>query len=129
MENVRQGRARFARRLTQMEMNRHIILFPFVAVAAYFNFEEGQLFPVDVIDSLGKKWAFLGTSHADEQFGNYVSFSWSQFSIEKGLKVNDEVVIIEMPQGDDEQPHSMFKIEIKRQIKLFGVNIWGELNV
>ncbi|KAK9015702.1 hypothetical protein V6N11_006796 [Hibiscus sabdariffa] len=129
MENQGQGGDRITSRLTQSEVEQQVLLLPFVALSAYFVFEKGQFFVMDVKDSLGKDWTFFGTFHANEDLGNYVMIRLSQFPVEKGLKPNDEVSIMELPRQDGEGPCRKFKIEIKRQIRLFGVDIWGDLNV
>ncbi|KAL4312694.1 hypothetical protein GQ457_01G054110 [Hibiscus cannabinus] len=129
MENQGQGRGRFTRRLTQNEVEQQIILFPFVAVAAYFTFEQGEAFYMNVKDSLGKEWTFKGKFHTNEEAGNYVSIGMAQFFMEKGLKANDEVTFVERPQLEWPGPWKKFRIELKRQIRLFGVDMWGELNV
>ncbi|KAL4385256.1 hypothetical protein GQ457_15G021270 [Hibiscus cannabinus] len=130
MEN--QGQAagnRFTRRLTQRELHYRVILFPFVAVAAFFEFQPDVLSFMDVKDSLEKEWRFLVRFHTHPELGNYMSVSMPQFSMEKQLKANDEITFIEIPHGEGEEPRKKFKVEIKRKIRLFGQDIWGELNI
>ncbi|KAK8636090.1 hypothetical protein V6N13_004800 [Hibiscus sabdariffa] len=127
--NQEQAGNRFTRRLTQGEVHYQMILFPFVAVAACFEFQPNVLSFMDVKDSLEKEWSFLVRFHAHAEFGNYMSVSWPQFSMEKQLKANDEVTFIEIPHREGEEPTKKFKVQIKRKIRLFGQDIWGELNV
>ncbi|KAE8701607.1 hypothetical protein F3Y22_tig00110540pilonHSYRG00076 [Hibiscus syriacus] len=119
----------FASRLTRSEVQRRMMMLPVLAVAAFFEYEEGRLFFMDVKDSLGQAWIFLCRFHANEEMGNYFCISWPQFSMEKGLKENDEVIFTERPRLEGESPERKFKVEIKRKIRLFGVDMWGELNV
>ncbi|MBA0695629.1 hypothetical protein Goari_002241 [Gossypium aridum] len=127
MEDQEQGRRTFSKRLTPIEVEKRIILFFYTVVAEFFEFEEGRHFFMDVTDNLGKEWTFVGTFHANNIVENHVSISWAQFSLEKGLKVNDEVTFTEKPQGNG--PWKKFKVVIKRKIRLFGQDIWGELMV
>ncbi|KAK8630821.1 hypothetical protein V6N13_079594 [Hibiscus sabdariffa] len=66
MENQGQGRVRFTTRLTQSEVEQQIILVPVVVLSAFFVLEEGQLFFMDVKDSLAIQWTFVGTFHAND---------------------------------------------------------------
>ncbi|MBA0755419.1 hypothetical protein Gogos_022286 [Gossypium gossypioides] len=84
---------------------------------------------MDVTDSLGKAWTFIGTFYANPEVGKYVSLTWPQFSSEKGLKANDEVIFTERPRCEGEAPWKKFNVVIKRKIRLYGEDIWGELKV
>ncbi|KAL4383375.1 hypothetical protein GQ457_15G021250 [Hibiscus cannabinus] len=131
MENQGEAGNRFTRRLTQDELHYRMMLFPFAAVAAFFEFQPEVLSFMDVKDSLEKEWSFLVRFHAHPELGDYMSVSMPQFSMEKQLKADDEITFIEIPHphGEGEEPRKKFKVEIKRKIRLFGQDIWGELNV
>ncbi|KAK8602477.1 hypothetical protein V6N13_057894 [Hibiscus sabdariffa] len=129
MENHEQGKERFSKRLSQNEVEKCMIFLPFAAVASFLEFQEGRLFRMDVVDSLGKAWSFMGMFQSNEELGNYVSISWPQFATEKGLKANDEVIFMEKPRQEGEEPWKQLKVRIKRKIRLFGQDIWGELMV
>ncbi|XWS67969.1 hypothetical protein CRYUN_Cryun04dG0050200 [Craigia yunnanensis] len=70
MQNPDQTRERFSKRLTQIEVEKCLILFPSTAVAGIFNLEEGRLFFLDVVDSTGKAWTFLGSLNTNEEMGS-----------------------------------------------------------
>ncbi|KAK8602474.1 hypothetical protein V6N13_057897 [Hibiscus sabdariffa] len=72
MENQEHNSRRFSKRLTQREVEKCTISFPFDAVASVFEFQEGHLFCMDAMDSLGKTWSFIGMFHRNEELGNYV---------------------------------------------------------
>ncbi|KAL4298042.1 hypothetical protein GQ457_12G021050 [Hibiscus cannabinus] len=129
MENHEQGKERFSKRLSQNEIEKRMIFLPFAVVASFLEFQEGHLFRMDVVDSLGKAWSFMGMFQINEEFGNYVSISWPQFAAEKGLKANDEVIFMEKPRQEGEESCKQLKVRIKRKIRLFGQDIWGELMV
>ncbi|MFQ6636014.1 hypothetical protein Gotur_012996 [Gossypium turneri] len=131
MENQMQGRRLFSRRLIQSEVDRCVFFFPFMYVSEFFEFQEGRFFFMDVIDSLGKVWTVLTKFHTHEVIGNYVSIDWPQFSNEKGLKPNDEITLIARPlqEGGNGGPQHEFKVLVKRKIRLFGQDIWGEVMV
>ncbi|KAK8602476.1 hypothetical protein V6N13_057895 [Hibiscus sabdariffa] len=129
MENQEHNRQRFSKQLIQREVEKCTISFPFDVVASFFEFQEGCLFCMDVMDSLGEKWSFIGMFHHNEELGNCVSIRLSQFSIEKGLKAADEVTFTERPRREGARPWKKFKVEVKRKIRLFGQDIWGELAV
>ncbi|MBA0844670.1 hypothetical protein Goarm_023321, partial [Gossypium armourianum] len=84
---------------------------------------------MDLIDGLGKVWTVLAKFHTHEAIGNYVSIDWPQFSNEKGLKPYDEITFMTRPQqeGGNEGPQNEFKVLVKRKIRLFGQDIWGEV--
>ncbi|TYH48402.1 hypothetical protein ES332_D10G064300v1 [Gossypium tomentosum] len=115
MENQEQGKQSFSKHLTQSEVKDRIIFFSYTDVAPFFD--------------LGKAWTFIGTFYANPEVGKYVSIKWPQFSSEKGLKANDEVIFTEKPQREGEAPWKKFNVVIKRKIRLFGQDIWGELKV
>ncbi|TYI59824.1 hypothetical protein E1A91_D10G063300v1 [Gossypium mustelinum] len=129
MENQEQGKQSFSSRLTRNEVEDRIILFSYAVVAEFFEFQENRMFYMDIMDSLGKEWTFVGSFYTNQEVGNYVSISLLQFFTEKGLKPNDEVTFTKIPQGEDEWTWKKFKVEIKRKITLFGQEIWGELVV
>ncbi|MBA0627995.1 hypothetical protein Godav_022781 [Gossypium davidsonii] len=129
MESQEQGRQSFSKHLTQSEAKDRIIFFSYTDVAPFFEFQEGYLFFVNVTDSLGKAWTFIGTFYTNPEIGKYVSIKWPQFSSVKGLKANDEVIFTERPRRKSEAPWKKFKLVIKRKIRLFGQDIWGELKV
>ncbi|KAL4283683.1 hypothetical protein GQ457_16G001550 [Hibiscus cannabinus] len=117
----------FSKLLTQREVEQRTVLFPFDAVASVFEFQKGRLFCIDAMDSLEKMWSFIGMFHNNEEFGNCVSICLHQFSVEKGLKANDEITFTERPQQESMRTYKRFKVETKRKIRLFGQDIWGEL--
>ncbi|KAH1048203.1 hypothetical protein J1N35_038987 [Gossypium stocksii] len=127
MENQQERRQSFSKRLTQIEVENRMILFSYTVVANFFEFQANHLLFMDATDSVGKKWIFVGKFHANDNVGNYVSISLSWFAVEKGLKVNDEITFSEIPQGN--RPWKNFKVVIKRKIRLFGQDIWGEFMV
>ncbi|XVE49123.1 hypothetical protein DITRI_Ditri01bG0057100 [Diplodiscus trichospermus] len=132
MQIPEQARESFSKRLTQSEVEHFLILFPIISVASIFNnLEEGRLFFVDAVDSTEKAWNFMGSLHNNyRDMGSVVSISWPQFASEKGLKVNDEVVFTVQPREDhDRSPSKLFKVEIRRKIRLFGQDIWGVLMI
>ncbi|KAK8505286.1 hypothetical protein V6N13_045728 [Hibiscus sabdariffa] len=129
MENQEHNRQRFSKQLTQREVEKCTISFPFDVVTSFFEFQEGHLFCMDVMGSLGKKWSFIGMIHHNEELGNCVSIRLSQLLIEKGLKADDEITFTERPRREGERPWKKFKVEVKREIRLFGQDIWGELAV
>ncbi|XWS54861.1 hypothetical protein CRYUN_Cryun10bG0125900 [Craigia yunnanensis] len=129
MQNPGQARERFSKRLTQNDVEKCLILFPFCDVAGIFDFQEGRMFCLEVVGSTGKAWTFLGSFHTNEEMGSVVSISWPQFVSEKTLKANDEVVFVGQSMDDDEGPWKKFKIEVRRKIRLFGQDIWGDLMV
>ena len=129
MQNPGQARERFSKRLTQNDVEKCLILFPFCTVAGIFDFQEGRVFCLEVIGSTGKVWTFLGSFHNNEEMGSVVSISWPQFVSEKALKPNDEVVFVRQSMDDDEGHWKKFKIEVRRKIRLFGHDIWGDLMV
>ncbi|TYG97760.1 hypothetical protein ES288_A10G063500v1 [Gossypium darwinii] len=116
MENQQERRQSFSKRFTQIELENRMILFSYTVVANFFEFQADHLLFMNATDSVGKEWIFVGKFHASDNVGNY-----------KGLKVNDEIIFIEIPQGN--RPWKNFKFVIKRKIRLFGQNIWGELMV
>ncbi|MBA0569826.1 hypothetical protein Golob_003528, partial [Gossypium lobatum] len=124
-----QGRQSFSKHLTQSEAKDRIIFFSYTDVALFFEFQEGSMFFVNVTDNLGKARTFIGTFYTNPEIGKYVSIKWPQFSSEKGLKANDEVIFTERPCRKSEAPWKKFKLVIKRKIRLFGQDIWGELKV
>ncbi|KAK8597559.1 hypothetical protein V6N13_094962 [Hibiscus sabdariffa] len=127
--NQEQVRQSFSKQLTQREVEQRTVLFPFDVVTSVFEFQEGQLFCIDAIDNLEKVWLFIGMFHNNEELGNCVSICLRQFSVEKGLKANDEITFTERPQQEGTRTSKRFKVEIKRKIRLFGQDIWGELMV
>ncbi|XVE93289.1 hypothetical protein REPUB_Repub01dG0178000 [Reevesia pubescens] len=132
-DDQQQARERFSKRLTQVEVEKRLILFPLTVVAGFFNFEVDRLFCMDVVDWFGKAWTFMGSIHSNyEDLGSVVSVSWPQFATEKGIKANDEVIFIGQPLDDDDDhrtPWKKYKVEVKRKIRLFGQDIWGDLKV
>ncbi|XVF01174.1 hypothetical protein REPUB_Repub04eG0065700 [Reevesia pubescens] len=84
-----------------------------------------------LIYSIGKAWIFLGSLHSNEEMGAFVYISLPQFVREKALKANNEIALIEQSLDDvnDKAPWKKFKIEVKRKIRLFGRDIWGNLMV
>ncbi|KAK8331244.1 hypothetical protein V6Z11_A10G062200 [Gossypium hirsutum] len=129
MKKLNMQTKRFSKHLTQNEVKDRIIFFSYTDVAPFFEFQEGRLFFMDVTDSLGKAWTFIGTFYANPDVGKYVSIKWPQFLSEKGLKANDEVIFIERSRREGETPWKKFNVVIKRKIRLFGQDIWGELKV
>ncbi|OMP11638.1 hypothetical protein CCACVL1_00372 [Corchorus capsularis] len=132
MQNGEQPRDRFSKFLTQVEAEKRIIVFPLNHVPGIFAFEEGRLTCMDVVSGDGA-WSFLASFIKDEEIGNVVSISWPQFASEKGLKANDEVSFFKQAgdHGNEEEqgPWKKFRIQVRRQIRLFGQNIWGDLMV
>ncbi|TYG97756.1 hypothetical protein ES288_A10G063100v1 [Gossypium darwinii] len=118
MENQQERRQSFSKLLTQIELENRMILFSYTEVANFFEFQADHLLFMNATDSAGKECIFVGKFHASDNVGNYVSINLPWFAVEKGLKVND-----------DNRPWKNFKIVIKRKIRLFGQNIWGELMV
>ncbi|KAK8505284.1 hypothetical protein V6N13_045726 [Hibiscus sabdariffa] len=129
MENHEQGRERFSKRLTRNEAEKCMILLPFAIVASSLEFEEGRIFRMDAVDSLGKAWSFVGMLQKNEELGNCVSVSWPQFATEKGLKADDEIIFMEKLRREGEESWKQIQVRIKRKIRLFGQDIWGELMV
>ncbi|MBA0820554.1 hypothetical protein Gohar_021316 [Gossypium harknessii] len=127
MENQQERRQNFSKRLTQIELENRMILFSYTVVADFFEFQADHLFFMNATDSVGKEWIFVGKFHASDTVGNYVSISLPWFAVEKGLKANDEITFTEIPQGN--RSWKNFKVVIKRKIRLFGQDIWGELMV
>ncbi|KAK8509222.1 hypothetical protein V6N13_062278 [Hibiscus sabdariffa] len=127
--NQEQIRQSFSKLLTQREVEQRTVSFPFDDVASVFEFQEGRLFCIDAMDSLGKMWPFIGMFHNNEELGNCVSICLQQFLVEKELKANDEITFTERPRQEGTRTSKRFKVEIKRKIRLFGQDIWGELMV
>ncbi|KAG4178628.1 hypothetical protein ERO13_A10G055066v2 [Gossypium hirsutum] len=127
MENQQERRQSFSKLLTQIELENRMILFSYTEVANFFEFQADHLLFMNATDSAGKECIFVGKFHASDNVGNYVSINLPWFAVEKGLKVNDEIIFTEIPQSN--RPWKNFKIVIKRKIRLFGQNIWGELMV
>ncbi|KAK8493105.1 hypothetical protein V6N13_095549 [Hibiscus sabdariffa] len=127
--NQEQIRQSFSKLLTQREVERRTVVFPFDTVASAFEFQEGQLFCIDAMDSLGKVWSFIGMFHNNEEFNNCVSICLHQFPVEKELKANDKITFTKRPLQKNARICKRFKVEIKRKIRLFGQDIWGELTV
>ncbi|XVF67660.1 hypothetical protein PTKIN_Ptkin10aG0139300 [Pterospermum kingtungense] len=128
-EHVEQASERFSKRLTQKDVEKRTITIPFSEVAGIFDFEEGRLFCLDVLECTGQAWTFLGAFHRNEEMGSVVSISSPQFVSEKALKANDEVVFVRQSRENDSVPWKKFKIEVRRKIRLFGQDIWGDLRV
>ncbi|OMP01589.1 hypothetical protein COLO4_11747 [Corchorus olitorius] len=129
-QNGEQPRDRFSKLLTPLEVEKRTIVFPLNHVAGIFAFEEGRLTCMDVVSGDGA-WSFLASFIKDEEIGNVVSISWPQFASEKGLKANDEVCFFKQAADGNEElgPWKKFRIQVRRQIRLFGQNIWGDLMV
>ncbi|XVE93286.1 hypothetical protein REPUB_Repub01dG0177700 [Reevesia pubescens] len=132
MQNPNQtSRERFSKPLIT-QTDQLVIRFPHSVVAGIYNFEVGGLICLDFVDhSTGKAWTFLGSFVSNEENGSVVlPTSWPQFVSEKSLKANDEVVFVgQSLQVDDKAPLKKFKIEVKRKIRLFGQDIWGDIMV
>ncbi|KAK8553474.1 hypothetical protein V6N13_062279 [Hibiscus sabdariffa] len=112
--NQEQIRQSFSKLLAQREVEQRTVSFPFDAVASVFEFQEGRLFCIDVMDSLGKVWSFIGMFHNNEELGKCVSICLHQFPVEKELKANDEITFTERPQQEDTRTCKRFKVEIKK---------------
>ncbi|XVE66911.1 hypothetical protein DITRI_Ditri08aG0118200 [Diplodiscus trichospermus] len=130
MQNPEQARERFSKRLTEGDVGKCLIVFPICVVTGIFDFNEGHLFFMDVVGSSGSEtWKFLGSFSINEEMGPIFSISCPNFVKEKALKADDEVVFIKQPMEDEKAPFKKFKIEVKRKIRLFGKDIWGDLMV
>ncbi|KAK8991604.1 hypothetical protein V6N11_062609 [Hibiscus sabdariffa] len=127
--NQEQTRQSFSKLLTQREVEQRTVSFPFDDVASTFEFQEGRLFCIDAMDSLEKVWSFVGMFHNNEELGKCVSICLREFPVEKGLKANDEITFTERPRQNGTRTSKRFKVLIKRKIRLFGQDIWGELMV
>lgn len=103
------------------------MLIFYTVVAEFFEFQKDRLFSMDATDNVGKEWTFVGAFHANDNVGDFVSINFPGFIIDKGLKVKDEITFTEIPQGN--KPWKNFKAVVKRKIKLFGQDMWGELMV
>ncbi|EOX98122.1 Uncharacterized protein TCM_006956 [Theobroma cacao] len=129
-ENPDQARERFSKRLTQNEVDKCLLMFPFTAVVGLFAFEIHRLFCLDVVGRSGKAWTFLASFEPDEDMVSVFSIRCPQFASEYALKANDEVTFVRQALNDnDKAPWMKFKIEIRRKIILFGQDIWGEVMV
>ncbi|WRX14357.1 hypothetical protein QQP08_006844 [Theobroma cacao] len=130
MQNPDQAKERFSKRLTQNEIEKCLVLFPITAVEGIFTFEEGRMFCLDVVGRTGEAWTFMATFQTNEDMGSVVSISWPQFVREKALKANDEVTFVRLAPDESDNIHwKKFKIEVRREIRLFGQDIWGDLMV
>ncbi|XWS40003.1 hypothetical protein CRYUN_Cryun18bG0102900 [Craigia yunnanensis] len=127
MQNPEQARERFSKRLTRNDVKKRSIVFPFSAVSGIFDFQVGRLVCLDVVESTRMAWNFICSFDTNEEMGSVVSIRCPQFMSEKGLKANDEVSFVR--QDDDKVPWKKFKIEIRRNIRLCGQDIWGDLMV
>ncbi|XVE66910.1 hypothetical protein DITRI_Ditri08aG0118100 [Diplodiscus trichospermus] len=130
MQNPEQAQARFSKRLTQDDVEKDLIVFPTTAVAGIFESQPCLMYLIIdlVVGSTGQTYTFqvyFGTNH---EMGRVVSIWSFNFLKEKGIRANDEVVFIRQPSDNDTAPMK-FKIEVRRKIRLFGQDIWGNLVV
>ncbi|KAK8509199.1 hypothetical protein V6N13_062256 [Hibiscus sabdariffa] len=119
----------FSKLLTQREVEQRTVSSPFDAIAFVFEFQEGRLFCTDAMDSLRKVLLFIDMFHNNEELDNCVSICLQQFSVEKGLKADDKITFTKRPRQEGTRTCQRFKVEIKRKIRLFDHDIWGELMV
>ncbi|EOX98125.1 Uncharacterized protein TCM_006960 [Theobroma cacao] len=130
MQNPDQARARFSKRLTQNEVDKCLLLFHITAVAGMFTFDKDRLFCLDAVGRSGKAWTLLASFQTNEAWGSVFSISCPEFVREYALRANDEVIFVRQALDDnDKAPRMKFKIEVRRKIRLFGQDIWGEVMV
>lgn len=74
-------------------------------------------------DNTEKAWSFPCTFHHDETTGTMVSVCWDEYVREKGVRANDKVVLKEKSVAEG----TIFRVEVRRKIRLFGEDIWAEI--
>ncbi|WRX14360.1 hypothetical protein QQP08_006847 [Theobroma cacao] len=112
-----------------MELKRKITLFG-KDIWGMFTFDKDRLFCLDAVGRSGKAWTLLASFQTNEAWGSVFSISCPEFVREYALRANDEVIFVRQALDDnDKAPRMKFKIEVRRKIRLFGQDIWGEVMV
>ncbi|OMP11637.1 hypothetical protein CCACVL1_00371 [Corchorus capsularis] len=114
--------ARISKRLSPKDVEESLA-FPLPRI---LSVEEGEIFQLQVRDKSDQAWTFSCSIQQHQEMGLALTVGWLEFVGAKGIKADDEVIL----QGEFMGSQDMkleFLIEVKRKIKLFGKDMWGNL--
>ncbi|KAJ0080508.1 hypothetical protein Patl1_23120 [Pistacia atlantica] len=84
------------------------------------HFEENQLMDMHVQDDCGQLWMFRCSIQKNGDAGCALSVDWLEFVRHKDVIFIQEIV-------KDQAMGARIKIQVKRKIRLFGQDIWGDV--
>ncbi|KAJ0015102.1 hypothetical protein Pint_20352 [Pistacia integerrima] len=88
-------------------------------------FEENHLLDMHVQDDCGQLWIFRCSIQKNGDAGCALSVDWLEFARHKDVRIGDEVIFQEIVK--DQAMGARIKIQVKRKIRLFGQDIWGDV--
>ncbi|OMP01590.1 hypothetical protein COLO4_11748 [Corchorus olitorius] len=114
--------ARISKRLSPKDVEESLC-FPLPRI---LNVEEGEIFQLQVRDKGDQAWTFSCSIEQHQEIGLALTVRWLAFVGAKGIKADDEVILQGEFMGSDDM-RLQFLIEVKRKIRLFGKDMWGDL--
>ncbi|KDP42409.1 hypothetical protein JCGZ_00206 [Jatropha curcas] len=119
----------FSKTLTKIDIERKLSVL--LSSTGQLPFEEGQMMTLTVYDDSGCRWIFPCSIEEDGGSGRFLTLGWLEFVNKKNLRVGDKLIIHEEFMNNNSKgqanPRTWNRIYVQRKIRLFGVDIWGNL--
>ncbi|KAL9348486.1 hypothetical protein Peur_059852 [Populus x canadensis] len=109
----------FSKSLTKTDIEKRLS-FPTKCLRSLPCFGRGHAVDFHVMDECGQVWTFRCTIRKKNNPKPVISKDWSKFVSSKDLAVGDKITFSKL---ENKVGCAFYKIEVKKPVKLFGVNV------